>query len=81
MTRKRLFHTSRLFRHINKMPTPEDASSRQNPVAETWDARGQYRGLARVDIGWLGHGYDRPFTFFSILKDCGRITHWRWRRP
>lgn len=77
MTRKRLFHTSRLFRHITKMPTPEDTSMRQFPIAETWNEVYQRRGLARVDI-WTTDR-DAP-TFFNVLENCGPITHWRWRK-
>ena len=75
MRRRKLrtpFYTSRLFRSIWKMPTPEDTGWRQNPIVETWNYLYQRRGLARVEI-WDG------LTYFSVLEDCGPITHWRWK--
>jgi hypothetical protein len=72
---KRLFHTSRLFRSIRKMPTPEDASMRQNPVVETWNDLYQERGLARVNMWFTGIGYE---TYFNLIEGSWPVTHWRW---
>lgn len=61
------------------MPTPEDMSSRQYPIAETINVFDGRVGSARVDIGFLGN---EPYTFFSIIRWQGgqRITHWRWAK-
>jgi len=77
------FYTFRLFRSICKMPTPEDTGSRHYPLAETFNELSQRRGLARVDM-WT---FTRPEiseeliyeTYFSVLEDCGTVTHWRWK--
>ena len=86
MRRRKLrtpFYTSRLFRSIWKMPTPEDVCWRPYSIVETWNYLYQRRGLARVEI-WT---FTRPDiseelifeTYFSVLEDCGPITHWRWK--
>jgi hypothetical protein len=77
------FYTSRLFRSICKPPTPEDTGWRQYPIVDTWNDLYQRQGLARVGM-WT---FTRPDiskeliheTYFSILEDCGPVTHWRWK--
>jgi len=65
-----------LYRSIRKMPTAEDASRRQYPIAETWNAATQTKGLARVHVYSYNGNYE---TCFQVLVSCsGPITHWRW---
>lgn len=68
---------SRLFKsEWLKPPNPQDVASRRFPIADTWNAREQRMGMARVDI-WPRQDGEYDWCF-NVLISCGLITHWRW---
>lgn len=69
------YHTSKLYRSVRTMPTPEDTTSRQYPMADIWNARMQRSGLAAIGMYFNGEEYE---TYFNLIEPCGEITHWRW---
>lgn len=71
------FYNSRLFRSVRTMPSPEDASRKQNPIVETWNGLYQTKGIAQIGM-YLVDGNGTYETYFNIIEDCGQITHWRW---
>lgn len=74
---KSKFHTSRMFRSVNTLPTPEDISMRQFPIAETFNDVCQETGEAEIRLWPSGPNYE---VSFNIIRPCGdRITHWRWK--
>lgn len=74
---KTKFHNSKLFRSASTMPSPEDASCRMNPIVETWNELYQTKGIAQIGM-YMVDGNGTYETYFSIIEDCGHITHWRW---